>query len=132
MEELYEEYGYYLDGLDELVRPGEKGMHEIAEIMAKLRKENVLHAFSSEVVAFTDYQKQLRTEFPSVEIPVTDVPVSDVVQFDLANGCRILARPSGTEPKLKIYYTGVGATEEEAEQAMSRMKKEITEVINNA
>jgi len=118
MEELYAEYGYYLDGLDELVRPGEKGMHEIGQIMAKLRGEEALHAFSSEVVGYKDY---LLEDDP--------VLVSDVLQFDLADGGRILARPSGTEPKLKIYYTGVGKTEEEAEKAISRMKQEIAEYI---
>jgi len=118
MEELYAEYGYYLDGLDELVRPGEKGMHEIGQIMAKLRREEAQRAFSSEVVEYKDYL-----------LGVGTVPVSDVLQFDLADGGRILARPSGTEPKLKIYYTGVGRTEEEAEKAISRMKQEIAEYI---
>ena len=138
-EELYDEYGFYLDGLDELVRPGEKGMHEIAAIMAKLREKEMLNAFSSRVLRYTDYQSRETTVFaaetkgtvPIVPIvsPVTDVPVSDVVQFDLEDGCRILARPSGTEPKLKIYYTGVGPTEEAAQKTISRMKQEIAEAI---
>jgi phosphoglucomutase len=118
MEELYEEYGYYFDGLDELVRPGEKGMHEIGQIMDKLRKEETLSAFSSKVVSYTDYL-----------YGVPPVPPSDVLQFDFADCCRILARPSGTEPKLKIYYTGVGKTEEDAEKAISRMKQEIANYI---
>ena len=118
MEELYAEYGYYLDDLDELVRPGEKGMHEIAQIMAKLREKDICQAFSSGVLSFTDYS-----------LGAGDVPPSDVLQFDLADGCRILARPSGTEPKLKIYYTGVGQSENDAKEALLRMKKEITRVL---
>jgi len=117
VDELYEEYGFYLDGLDELVRPGEKGMHEIAAIMAKLRLPEAKECFSSEVTGFKDYLFE--------EPPMT----SDVVEFELADGCRILARPSGTEPKLKIYYTGVGPTEEAAEAAITRMKDEIAEYI---
>jgi len=115
--ELYEEYGYYLDGLDELIRPGEKGMHEIAAIMAKLRLPEIRSCFSSEVTGFKDYL--------DCEPPMK----SDVVEFELADGCRVLARPSGTEPKLKIYYTGVGHSEEEAEAAISRMKREIADAI---
>jgi len=117
MEELYAEYGYYLDGLDELVRPGEKGMHEIAAIMAKLRLPETRKYFSSEVTGFKDY---LMNE---------TLMNSDVVEFELADGCRILARPSGTEPKLKIYYTGVGPSEEAAEAAIARMKEEIAAAI---
>ncbi|MDR3363638.1 MAG: phospho-sugar mutase [Clostridiales Family XIII bacterium] len=131
--EIYREYGYYLDGLDELVRPGEKGMREIAAIMAKLREGKTRDAFGAVVRGFTDYQARTHTDFKlggvSRTAPVMDVPASDVVEFGLADGCRILARPSGTEPKLKIYYTGVGPTEEAAKKAIARMKQEIARVI---
>ena len=115
--ELYEEYGFYLDGLGEYVRPGEKGMHEIAAIMAKLRLPEAPECFSSEVRGFKDYLLE--------EPPMT----SDVVAFELMDGCRVIARPSGTEPKLKIYYTGVGPTEAAAETAIARMKNEIDSYI---
>ena len=117
--ELYEEYGFYLDGLDELIRPGEKGMHEIAAIMAKLRLPEARGCFSSEVTGYKDYL--------DIGPPMT----SDVVEFELADGCRILARPSGTEPKLKIYYTGVGPSEATAEAAIARMKAEIAGYIDS-
>jgi len=115
--ELYEEYGFYLDGLDELVRPGEKGMREIAAIMAKLREPEIRNRFTSEVTGYKDYLGS--------EPPMT----SDVVEFEFADGCRILARPSGTEPKLKIYYTGAGPTEAAAEAAIARMKSEIAGIV---
>ena len=118
IDELYIEYGYYLEGLDEFVRPGEKGMHEIAEMMAKLREADVQNAFGSKVTGVIDYSNG-----------IGDVPASNVLQFDFSDGCRLLARPSGTEPKLKIYYTGVGPTEEEAKKAITRMKREIAEMI---
>jgi len=153
--ELYGEYGYYMDALEELVRPGEKGMHEIAAVMAKLRLEGARAVFSAGLASYTDYLSRERTVYGDKTKgdgscvlqreqdsktkgnascvlntePVTDVPVSDVVEFGLADGCRILARPSGTEPKLKIYYTGVGATEEDAREAIARMKQEIAEAI---
>jgi len=170
VEELYAEYGYYLDGLDELVRPGEQGMREIAAIMDKIRLPEAMTAFGAGVRRRTDYLARLTAEYPSQgdgyhgdgtfdrqgdgsfdrqgdgtfdrqgggssvppdpvsTQPVTDVPVSDVVEFELFDGCRILARPSGTEPKLKIYYTGVGPSEEAAEAAIARMKAEIAGAI---
>jgi phosphoglucomutase len=134
MEELYAEYGYYLDGLDELVRPGEKGMLEIKSIMAKLRNPEILGAFSAVVRCTADYHTGERTEYKLGGVvkkyPIVDVPESDVIEFDLADGCRILARPSGTEPKLKIYYTGVGPDEAAAERAIIRMKGEIAKGIS--
>jgi phosphoglucomutase len=133
VEELYAEYGYYLDGLDELVRPGEKGMLEIKAIMAKLREPEMLDAFSAVVRCTADFHTGERTEYKLGGVvkkyPIVDVPESDVVEFDLADGCRILARPSGTEPKLKIYYTGVGPNEAAAEKAIERMKAEIAKGI---
>jgi len=117
VEELYAEYGYYIDGLEELVRPGEKGMHEIAACMAKLRRNEALDAFGQPVHVYTDY------------LLWDDAMKSDVVEINLFDGCRIIARPSGTEPKLKIYYTGVGATKEEAQQAIAHMKREIARII---
>jgi phosphoglucomutase len=134
VEELYAEYGYYLDGLDELVRPGEKGMLEIKSIMAKLRSPGILDAFSAVVRCTADYHSGERTEYKLGGVvkkyPIVDVPESDVIEFDLADGCRILARPSGTEPKLKIYYTGVGPNEAAAVKAIDRMKAEIAKEIS--
>jgi len=113
-EELYREYGYFIDGLDEFVRPGEKGMHEIQATMEKLRDPATLNAFGAAVTAAADYREG-----------IAGIPPSDVVEFDLADGCKILARPSGTEPKLKIYYTGVGPTEDAAKKAIERMRIEV-------
>lgn len=129
LEEIYGEYGYFIDGLDELVRPGEKGMHEIQEIMTKMRAPEALSAFSAEVTGTADYQARMRCAFKpggcAETEAITNVPPSDVVEFDLADGCKILARPSGTEPKCKIYYTGVGPTEDAARKAIERMKGEM-------
>jgi len=133
VEELYSEYGYYIDGLDELVRPGEKGMRQIAAIMAKMRESDTIAAFSAGVVKTADYAARVRTTLDTDGdarvSAIEDVPESDVVEFDLADGCKILARPSGTEPKCKIYYTGVGATEADAEAAISRMSNEIAGLV---
>lgn len=134
MEELYSEYGYYLDDLDELVRPGEKGMIEIKEIMSKLRSPEMLEVLSAGVVCTADYHTGERTEYKLdggvKNFPIVDVPESDVIEYELSDGCRILARPSGTEPKLKIYYTGVGPTEAAAKEAIARMKGEIEKGIS--
>ncbi|MDR0854692.1 MAG: phospho-sugar mutase [Clostridiales Family XIII bacterium] len=116
LEEIYEEYGYYLDGLSEFIRPGEKGMHEISAIMKSLRGEEIKSVFSSEIVKITDYLND-------------EVYTSDVMEFDLADGSKVLARPSGTEPKLKIYYTGVGKTEKDAKNSIERMKSEMKNFI---
>ncbi|MDR1815149.1 MAG: phospho-sugar mutase [Clostridiales Family XIII bacterium] len=132
-EELYAEYGYFIDGLDEFVRPGESGMHEIQAIMAKLREPAALTAFSAVVTVSADYRSGTRTAYKlggrAETSAIEGVPSSDVVEFDLADGCKILARPSGTEPKCKIYYTGVGPTEDAARKAIDRMKEEVARLV---
>ncbi|MDR3305163.1 MAG: phospho-sugar mutase, partial [Clostridiales Family XIII bacterium] len=136
MDELYAEYGFYIDGLDEFVRPGEKGMREIAAIMGQLREPKTMDAFSAVVVATTDFESGVHTSYKlggRVEkSPVAGIPSSNVIEFDLADGCKVLARPSGTEPKLKIYYTGVGKTEADARKAIERMRAEVAKIAVKA
>lgn len=132
LEEVYSEYGYFIDGLEELVRPGEAGMHEIAAIMSRLREDDMLGAFSVGVSTRVDYLSGERADYGEgapVLSKVTGIPSSDVIEFELKDGCSVLARPSGTEPKLKFYYTGVGSSEAEAEARIADMKAEMGSVI---
>ena len=132
MEELYEEYGYYIDDIDEFVRPGEQGMIEIASIMEEVRGENVLSLFSADVVSKVDYENGKKidyTENGPKESTISGIPSSNVVEFVLSDGCKILMRPSGTEPKLKAYYTGVGTTAAEAHEKITQMKEVIKGIV---
>jgi phosphoglucomutase len=75
---------------------GVSGMEQMQKIMAELRNKPLTAINGSEVVLFGDYLNKINTP--------ADFPVSDVVSFTLSDETRIIVRPSGTEPKLKIYY----------------------------
>ncbi len=106
LQALYAEYGYYLDKVDSFVLQGKEGLERIAEIMAELRADPSLIPDLKEVI---DYQKG-----------VDGLPKSNVLKFILKDGSWIAARPSGTEPKLKFYYS---IKENDREAALSKLEK---------
>jgi phosphoglucomutase len=108
LEEIYETYGYYLDAVDEFTRPGKAGMEEIQQAMAKARAVGA--GAQSGVARVTDY------------LPGETLPSSNVIQYDREGGDRIMLRPSGTEPKLKVYYSARGSSEEDAERSLAALK----------
>jgi phosphoglucomutase len=112
--ELSELYGHYIDTMDEFVRPGKTGMDEIQAAMAKAREATPGAAYG--IARVTDY------------LPGETLPTSNVVQYDMADGGRIMLRPSGTEPKLKIYYSACGASESEALSALENLKKTVADI----
>ncbi|MDR0886108.1 MAG: phospho-sugar mutase [Clostridiales Family XIII bacterium] len=131
LEELYKTYGYYIDITDELVRPGEKGMHEITAIMDSLRSPDAKYGFTTEIERFFDYRRgtvQIRGHQETT--PITGIPVAEVLEFDLLDGTRVLARPSGTEPKLKIYYSALGKSPVEATASLETLRQEVSKIAN--
>jgi phosphoglucomutase len=110
--ELYGLYGYYIDALDELVRPGREGMDEIRAVMERARA--VTPGSENGVDRVTDY------------LPGGALPPSNVIQYDMADGGRIMLRPSGTEPKLKIYYSARGDSPGAAADAFAALKRTVT------
>ena len=106
MERLYETYGYYRDSLHSFAFEGVQGMGQMQAIMENLRAQPPRQIGQAAVTAVTDYQNA----------GATGLPAADVLEFSLEGGGRLMIRPSGTEPKIKLYLTSVGGTAEEARQ----------------
>ena len=106
MEKLYETYGYYRDSLHSFAFEGVHGMGQMQAIMENLRAQPPRQIGQAAVTAVTDYQNA----------GATGLPAADVLEFSLEGGGRLMIRPSGTEPKIKLYLTSVGDTAEEARQ----------------
>ena len=105
MEEIYAEYGRYLNKTDSYEFPGLSGMDKMAGIMADLRQNPPAAIGEYKVVKVTDYQKPEET----------GLPAANVLVYDLEGGAQAIVRPSGTEPKIKTYFTTLGKDLAEAQ-----------------
>lgn len=103
---LYEQYGYYGDKVASFVLPGKDGLEKMQTVMAALRANPPKDFAGEKVAALRDYQSGVRTAADGTTEKLT-LPVSNVLYFELENGAWICVRPSGTEPKIKLYVNAV-------------------------
>jgi phosphoglucomutase len=114
---LYARHGVHQDELLSVTKPGRSGLEEILAIMTRLRANPPREVAGLDVAEIVDYQEQTRTNLMSGAVKPVALPKSNVIQLLLANGDRITARPSGTEPKIKYYFNVVGSHLDEADLA---------------
>ncbi|MDD3168483.1 MAG: phospho-sugar mutase [Eubacteriales bacterium] len=136
LNELYEKYGYYKNDLMEFTFEGAAGMEMMVAIMSALRTEAPARIIDRKVVEIADYQLSQRrilggskTCDLSVGMRPIKLPKSDVLEYVLEDGSSIIIRPSGTEPKLKIYLSAKGASRQESEEIIERLITELKEMI---
>ena len=119
LEEIYAEYGRYLNKVDSFEFPGLSGMDKMAGIMDGLRKQPLTEIAGSAVVKVTDYEKPEET----------GLPAANVLIYKLANGETGIVRPSGTEPKIKVYYTTLGKDLAEAEAEKEKLAEALKPIL---
>lgn len=117
MNEIYAEYGYYRDALDSFTLKGKDGLEKISSMMTELREAGSPFAGTLSV---TDYSKPV-----DAEEGFGTLPTSNVLRYVLEDGSWIAVRPSGTEPKIKIYYSIKGADKEVAEKKLEEIQNTI-------
>ncbi len=103
--ELYVQYGFYREFLISITRKGMNGQKEIAEMMSTYRSHPPVAINGSPVVQLLDYELRTAKNIQTGETWPIKLPKSNVLQFILADGSKISARPSGTEPKIKFYFS---------------------------
>ncbi|SDH65646.1 phospho-sugar mutase [Chitinophaga filiformis] len=103
--DIYVKYGYYKENLISITKKGMKGAEEIAEMMRGYRENPPTTINGSPVVTLYDYELQQVKNLKTGEVKPIDLPRSNVLQFVLEDGSKISARPSGTEPKIKFYFS---------------------------
>lgn len=116
LEELYKKFGYYLDRLESFTLKGKDGQEKIASIMAELRKRG--KGLMSGIAEVKDYSKGC-----------DGLPKSDVLKYIYDDGSWMAVRPSGTEPKIKIYYSIKCATMAKSEEEFARRSGVIHEIV---
>ncbi|MDR0423846.1 MAG: hypothetical protein LBH39_00030 [Clostridiales Family XIII bacterium] len=129
MGQLYEKYGFYESSLMEFTMPGESGMEMIGRIMAAFRAGDSGGLFAGKLAETADYLASTRRFPASGREEALDLPKSDVLEYVFENGDSIIVRPSGTEPKLKIYLTALGKTKGAAAEGIGRMRAELDGIV---
>ena len=117
IEEIYSSYGYYRDALDSFTLKGKDGLERISSMMAELRANGTPFANTASVTDF-------KTDVDAA--PFGLLPKSNVLKYTLDDGSWIAVRPSGTEPKIKVYYSVVGADRDAAEAKLNTYRRTIT------
>lgn len=105
MIELYIKYGFYYENLISITKKGMNGQKEIADMMESYRNHPPKTIAGAEVATLLDYELQKGTNLLTGENWKIELPKSNVLQFVTADGTKISARPSGTEPKIKFYFS---------------------------
>ena len=102
---LYCLHGFYKEKLVSIVKKGEKGQNEIKKIINGFRKKPLEYILESKVKYFCDYSISLKKNLISGVYENIILPKSNVIEFESDDGCKIILRPSGTEPKIKMYIS---------------------------
>ena len=118
LEELYQEHGYYKEALDSFTLPGADGQERIAAIMADLRARELNEIGGQAIAEVKDYKNG-----------IDDLPKADVLKYFFVSGGWMAVRPSGTEPKIKFYYSVRGKTMAEAETKVAALQSAVQEIM---
>ena len=126
---IYEEYGYYKEGITNIGLQGLEGAPKIKRIMEYFRTTDIaLKGF--EILAKDDVRLGIHSDFVHDKVSRIQLPSSNVIKYYLNDNMWFVLRPSGTEPKLKVYYGVVGATKEESERKLEELSKEVLEIVH--
>ena len=118
---IYEKHGYFADNLVSITKPGLDGAAEIQAIMTAMRKTPPKSIGGRRVVRIEDYTTDMKA--------AEHIPSSDVLKYFLDGGSWAAIRPSGTEPKCKIYYSAKGDSKSSAEALLEEMKSDIASLM---
>lgn len=127
-EAMYKEYGNYVHSQSSFQCEGASGMERMKEIMKSLRTNGPKAIGGLNVLSTADYVASEETAADGTKTVLT-LPKSDVLTFNLENGASVIIRPSGTEPKIKAYYTTIGETRADAEKLRDVIAEDFKSIL---
>ena len=130
LDNIYKKYGYHREKLESMELKGFDGLEKIKKIMSCLRKNKLKEINGLKIKSFSDYKLGIK-KFFNGEIMELKLPKSDVIYFEFDNDSWICVRPSGTEPKLKIYFGVVGKNLIDADKKLDLLSKNFLSEIKN-
>lgn len=130
MTSIYDEFGYYLNRTESYEFEGSAGMQKMSDIMTKLRNAHPVEIAGFKVTAYADYLNSYSKDVAANETTEIKLPKSNVLSYILEGGGAVIVRPSGTEPKIKVYVTAVGKSQQDAAVIADHMFKAMTSVMD--
>jgi phosphoglucomutase len=129
--DIYVKNSFYKEHLIAITKKGMDGAKEIQRMLSEMRSNPLKEIDGEQVASLSDYQASTRTDLISGKITTIDLPKSNVLIYQTTNGTRIAARPSGTEPKIKFYFSVNTSldTKENAPQVESALDAKIQRII---
>lgn len=128
-ENMYKKYGFFYQTLHSFTFEGESGMNKMNDIMNTLRNNPPYEIAGIKVIRFDDYKTSVSRNTTTGAESAISLPKSNVLAFFLEGGSKVIVRPSGTEPKIKTYFTSKMPTHEEAEQLESKLAGDFTKIF---
>ena len=128
-ENLYAKYGVYKHSQQSFTCEGASGMERMKEIMSSLRTDTPAEIGGLKVTRVDDYIASVSVDTVSGSKTMITLPKSDVITFALTDGASVVIRPSGTEPKIKAYYTTTGTTQEEATALEEKIAADFKKIL---
>ncbi|MDR1674777.1 MAG: phospho-sugar mutase [Oscillospiraceae bacterium] len=122
-EEMFRKYGYYVNTQKSFEFEGEAGGEKMKNIMADLRIKPPYKIAGLQVIRVSDYLAGTVRDLHTGKVSLINLPKSDVLAFTLDHNCSITIRPSGTEPKIKVYYSAAGISRKSAETLSENLRK---------
>jgi phosphoglucomutase len=117
---LFEKYGWYGEKTLNLVMPGLEGMEKMRQLMADLRSEPPAEIGGVAVTVRKDYQDGTTVETSNGACGAMELKGSNVLRYELTDGTSVIVRPSGTEPKVKVYILAKGENKEDRDEKVAR------------
>ena len=130
MNDIYEKYGYYKEAQVSIVREGAEGAEEIKQMMTNTRNKDIEKIGDYKVLTFKDIEKDYVKNMISGEITKTGLPKSNVLYYELEDNSWCCVRPSGTEPKIKLYMGIKGKTDDDANEKLEKLKTAMLKIVN--
>jgi phosphoglucomutase len=127
---LYDKYGYFKETLVSLELKGKEGQEKIASCIEGLRNEPINNIGNVKIVKRLDYKLSVAEDVVNNVKAAIDLPKSNVLKYILEDGSYFVVRPSGTEPKMKIYLAVKSSSLENSEKDIAKFKEKVMEIIN--
>lgn len=130
LQEVYKKYGYYKETIQSITLKGIEGVENIKKIMDSLRNDPIKSAGNSNTVEVRDYKSGICKNIKTSEENKTNLPSSNVLYYVLDDESWFCVRPSGTEPKIKIYFGSKAQSEKEVDEKIENIVKDVMNTIN--